>query len=357
METRFLTALLATSALAGTTRAQLIQPVTQLRTVQAIASVTDVKGTQTDSQNVSAPDFGVFEQTFNSSVNLPGEATSAASASQTSSILSDSIVASATFTALPEVFAENVTAEASGSSYLSVTFDLGVPVDYALTGEVTQTAGAAVATLLGHGTIAQSVSFDGTVPVNHVGTLPAGRYTLQLQGAGIANSTPQSNGETSGGYTIVFQVTSQVPSFCDASDGALAACPCSNPGNPDTGCDLAQSTGGVGLELVSQTASPFVAEWYASGFPSNGTPASVLIRSDSLDPSGAVVFGDGLRCVAAPVVRLSTAFAIGGTAIHTHGHGAPAGDYSYQLWFRNAPPAYCDPTAAFNLSNGRTVTW
>ena len=31
--------------------------------------------------------------------------------------------------------------------------------------------------------------------------------------------------------------------FCDGAD--LASCPCVNPGNPSSGCDNAQSTGGV----------------------------------------------------------------------------------------------------------------
>ena len=360
MDIRSACTLFAMTLVAGTAQAQLIQPVEQLRVVQTVASVTDSNGTQTDLLNELAPDFGEFSQSFNSSINLPGfEATAEASASQSSQILSNAILAEATFDADPDVSASGVSAEASGSSYVSVTFEIGVPVTYSLTGELTQTAGAAVATLLVQTqSIEQFVSFDGTVPVNGSGTLLPGLYTLELQAAGIATSTPGSDGETSGGYSIQFVVTSQVPSFCDGSDGALASCPCGNPGSPTTGCDLSQSTGGVSLDLVAQETSPSnSAEWFGEGFPPNGTPATVLIRSNSIDPASPVVFGDGLRCIGTPVVRLSTAFAIGGTATHTAGHGAPPGDYNYQLWFRNTPTGFCDPTAAFNLSNGRTATW
>jgi hypothetical protein len=150
------------------------------------------------------------------------------------------------------------------------------------------------------------------------------------------------------------------PSFCDDGDGALATCPCANPGAPDTGCDIQQGTGGVGLDLLSQETTPQNrVTWSGTGFPTTSTPASVVIRANELDPGAPVVFGDGLRCIGTPVVRLGAAFAVGGTATFTHGHGsmAGAGTFYYQLWFRNSPVMYCDPTAAFNLSNGRMLTW
>jgi hypothetical protein len=70
------------------------------------------------------------------------------------------------------------------------------------------------------------------------------------------------------------------------------------------------------------------------------------------------VFGDGLRCVAAPLVRLAATTAAGGVATHVVGHGgaAGAGTFYYQAWFRNQPAMFCTPDA-FNLSNGRTLGW
>jgi len=150
------------------------------------------------------------------------------------------------------------------------------------------------------------------------------------------------------------------PSFCDDADGSLASCPCANPGSPETGCDIQQGTGGVGLDLVSQENSPLNrVTWSGTGFPAASTPTSIVIRATALDPGAPVIFGDGLRCVGTPLVRLGAAFAVGGTATHTHGHGAMAGsgDFYYQLWFRNTPVMFCDPSAAFNLSNGRILTW
>ena len=43
--------------------------------------------------------------------------------------------------------------------------------------------------------------------------------------------------------------------------------------------------------------------------------------------------------------------------LYVFGHGAGAGTFHYQIWFRNQPIGFCDPVAAFNLSNGLTLTW
>jgi hypothetical protein len=149
-------------------------------------------------------------------------------------------------------------------------------------------------------------------------------------------------------------------SFCDATDGALASCPCANPGSPNTGCDIQQLTGGVRLCLVGQATSPQNrATVVGEGFPTSSTPSAVVIRAADLDPASPVVFGDGLRCIGVPLARLAAGFAVGGVSTHTFGHNSMqgSGTFYYQLWFRNTPIMYCDPAAAFNLSNGRTLVW
>lgn len=147
--------------------------------------------------------------------------------------------------------------------------------------------------------------------------------------------------------------------FCDGSDGALAACPCANPGDPDAGCDIAQGTGGIDLAFVRQETSPLNrATLSSSGYPTTGNPTTVLLRAPALDPSSPVVFGDGLRCVAVPLVRLDATFASNGNAQHLFGHGtmSGAGPFYYQLWLRNNPAMYCT-VESFNLSSGRSLTW
>jgi hypothetical protein len=86
------------------------------------------------------------------------------------------------------------------------------------------------------------------------------------------------------------------------------------------------------------------------------SPAVVVIRSPSA--VGPVALGDGLRCIATTgLVRLGSQLASGGASDQTIGHGAGAGTFRYQLWFRSVPSTFCNPAAAFNLSNALQVTW
>jgi hypothetical protein len=81
-----------------------------------------------------------------------------------------------------------------------------------------------------------------------------------------------------------------------------------------------------------------------------------VIRSPNMEPAP-VVFGDGLRCIGAVgLVRVQSGIAGGGTIDMNLSHGAGAGTFGYQLWFRNQPGGYCNPEA-FNLSNGLQLTW
>ena len=148
--------------------------------------------------------------------------------------------------------------------------------------------------------------------------------------------------------------------FCNAADGATQLCPCANPGLTDFGCDLAQGTGGVDLSLVEQeTGALNRVTLTGRNLPTQTAPAALVLRSGAPAVGGPAVFGDGVLCLATPLVRLGAAFGAGGTSIHTFGHGtmAGAGVAYYQLWFRNAPASFCDPAAAFNLSNGLTLVW
>ena len=166
----------------------------------------------------------------------------------------------------------------------------------------------------------------------------------------------------SGGEVFRIERDCQVPAdcqqpFCDGSDLALSDCPCGNPGLDDSGCDIQQATGGVKLIVTSQDTVNTSASLLARGFPGTATPTSIILRGTELDPAGPVVFGDGLRCVGVPVVRLAATFATSGQATHDFGHGAGAGTFYYQSWFRNTPAMFCDPAAAFNLSNGVSLLW
>jgi hypothetical protein len=159
-------------------------------------------------------------------------------------------------------------------------------------------------------------------------------------------------------YTLALSSQPSYASFCNDGDGALALCPCANPGSPDSGCEISQGTGGVELHVVFQETDPLNrSTLLGSGFPASSTPTAVVIRSNAVEASP-VLFGDGLRCVGVPLVRLAATTAFIGFSNHTLGHGAMAGTgtFYYQLWFRNTPAMFCTP-GAFNLSNGRILDW
>jgi hypothetical protein len=144
--------------------------------------------------------------------------------------------------------------------------------------------------------------------------------------------------------------------YCFGND---ASCPCANGGAPGAGCDNAQATGGVELDV-----SPFspdgsgggTATLVGSGFPPATTPTVVAIRSpnEAVPP---VPFGDGLLCIGtAGLARVGSTLASGGASSIALNHGAGAGDFFYQLWYRNNPATFCQPEA-YNLSNGYRLVW
>lgn len=194
-------------------------------------------------------------------------------------------------------------------------------------------------------------------------------YALRADGSIAAWGLESGGGEildtpVGSGFTAVFSgsyngfALSPVPAFCDAEDGALDACPCRNPGTPDTGCDNPGGTGGVRLGLLVQQTSPQNRTTAAcTGFPGASSPGVIVIRASTLE-AGPIPFGDGLRCIGVPVVQLGAALAVNGTSVHTFGHGAMigSGTFYYQAWYRSQPAMYCTPDA-FNMSSGLSLVW
>jgi hypothetical protein len=192
-----------------------------------------------------------------------------------------------------------------------------------------------------------SGSMTSELTIDPVEVEDAGNYTVLV-----------SNGCGSETSEIALLNSGFGGTFCDATDGALASCPCGNAGSPNTGCDIQQGTGGVSLTTIHQQTTPINrVTTQGAGFPAASSPTAIALRASSLE-AAPVAFGDGLRCTGVPVVRLAATFANGGVSTHTFGHGAMAGtgSFHYQLWFRNTPAMFCTPSA-FNLSSGRSLMW
>jgi hypothetical protein len=140
--------------------------------------------------------------------------------------------------------------------------------------------------------------------------------------------------------------------------GNAADCPCGNAGSGLGGCDIPQGTGGYELSVENHSpdfAGGGTADFIATGYPVMSLPGVTLIRSPIAQLPTA--FGDGLLCMSAPVVRVSATLGMNGSSLNPVMHGAGAGTFYYQVWVRSTPIMFCDPTAAFNLSNGVALTW
>lgn len=143
--------------------------------------------------------------------------------------------------------------------------------------------------------------------------------------------------------------------FCFGTENA---CPCGNAGLPGHGCEIAQGTGGVCLNDVnfnSDGAGGGSVDLMGVGFPLGTSYTVVAVRSPNAVP--ALPLGDGTLCLGGPIKRLATKSASDGKVLFHLNHDAGAGQFHYQLWFRNPPIQFCNAQAAFNLSNGLSLDW
>ena len=141
-------------------------------------------------------------------------------------------------------------------------------------------------------------------------------------------------------------------------DGTGGACPCGNPGRLGEGCANSTSHGStlsaVGEPSVGFDSLILVAHHIPTGM-------SCLFFQGDTPVGDGVPFGDGLRCVGPPFVRLEVGFELGTGAALTQspisitGGALPGQTKYYQCWYRDAGASPCG--FEFNLSNGVSVVW
>jgi len=186
-------------------------------------------------------------------------------------------------------------------------------------------------------------------------------------GSVIAFASSATNfvtGDTNAAPDIFVQsIRSTTFGYC-FGDGTSIACPCSNSGAPEKGCDNSLGAGGallVGAGTTSVANDTFVLA--ASTMPPNTT---VLLFQGTMQIAS--TFGDGTRCAGGATLRLGerTADATGSRSFGSGIAGdapvsvqglvpATGGTRTYQAWYRNAA-SFCT-SSPFNLSNGLSVTW
>jgi hypothetical protein len=192
-----------------------------------------------------------------------------------------------------------------------------------------------------------------TSPLDTLAAFPSGGFIGDYLGLATAGGrTLPLYVDTDTGDSDIFTqsiVNGTGTSFCTG-----LGCPCSDgAGFNGEGCKNPTGDGVVMTASGSTSVNDVV--FHGTGFPLPSAPAVLVIRSPNRQRPA--TFGDGLQCVQAPVVRVSARFAIGGSVSVPIGHGAGPGEFHYQMWYRSLPLSFCDPTAAFNLSNGMTLVW
>lgn len=143
-------------------------------------------------------------------------------------------------------------------------------------------------------------------------------------------------------------------------DGSGTPCPCANPGGTGAGC--ANSTG-LGARL-SPWASPSIGIGGFGLVVNRGVPHQPGLFFQGTNQTNAgngAVFGDGLRCAGAGVVRLQVRIADANGYSHTTtnipsaGSVAPGDTRFYQVWYRDPSLSPCG--SGLNWTNGLGVTW
>jgi len=147
-------------------------------------------------------------------------------------------------------------------------------------------------------------------------------------------------------------------------DGSGTSCPCGNVGSSSTGCP--NSIFANGGRLVA-TGSASIANDTLVLVGSEMPSSSALYFQGTSQANGGLgfVFGDGLRCAAGAVTRLGTKVnvvgtstypAVGDQSVSIRGVNAAGNSRTYQVWYRNAAPAFCTADT-YNLTNAVSLTW
>lgn len=152
--------------------------------------------------------------------------------------------------------------------------------------------------------------------------------------------------------------------ICESSSDA---CPCSNAGLAGHGCANSVNASGA---LLAATGSASIAsdtlQLLASGMPNGISPPNYCTFFQGTSLGAGFVFGDGVSCMVAPLVRLGSRPIFDGVSAFGHGIGAdpdvhvqggvfgPATRH-YQTTYRNVL-TFCTP-AGFNITNGVSIVW
>lgn len=195
----------------------------------------------------------------------------------------------------------------------------------------------------------QSSSMIWTQDDDFGNQVPAGKYSFEIRYFDGAFSTALSCCPS-----VTIDGGTGVP-YCFGAVGA-GACPCGNNAGASEGCQNSTSAGssltGTGLPILGADNVVLTASQCPANVPG-------LFFSGPGQLAG-LPFGDGLRCVEGPILRLGVVPTDGAGAAQTPWtlsviEGVAAGDVrNYQYWYRDvAGPC----SSGFNTSNGFKIQW
>jgi Tol biopolymer transport system component len=149
-------------------------------------------------------------------------------------------------------------------------------------------------------------------------------------------------------------------------DGTGGACPCSNTGTANHGCENSAATGGA---LISASGIASLSSDTVSLTSSGELPTALSIVLQGSSVIAPADFGDGLRCAGGSLKRLYVKHATGGVITApemgdpsisarsaTLGDPVPLGGTRvYQVYYRDPNLVFCP--GGFNATNAMAIAW
>ena len=203
-------------------------------------------------------------------------------------------------------------------------------------------------------------------------------FAMSADGRYVAFESDATNlvpGDTNGASDIFLYDRSATgfTSLCAPGAEGVHACPCSNPpATSASGCDNSSATGGAVLS-ASGVAYLSVDSLVFTTSGENASALSTLFQGTSAAQPG-IVFGQGVRCVAGPLVRLYTKDASGGAVMvpdlaagdptvssRSRSLGIdvrPGSPYDYFVAYRDPVVlGGCPPQSTFNTTQAAQISW
>jgi hypothetical protein len=202
--------------------------------------------------------------------------------------------------------------------------------------------------------------------VNLNGSVFAIQVSADGQRMAVGSKSVHANISGNGGEVDLFGAATPFTTFCYGNRAVATPCPCGHSGYVGRGCQNSALTFGAQITANGSTSPDTVVLTSAGELPSS---LSIFIQGQSTLPNG-TVFGDGVRCINANLLRIGVHNAVGGTVSYPQSgdpsitaRSAALGDpimtgtsRYYQCYYRDPNLSFCTG-AGFNVSDAVQVAW